>query len=108
LGEEALTWLDFEITLKPTAPNGLILYNGHRGDGFGDFMALYLRDGCVEFAYDLGTGAGIVTSQHRISLGEWHRVRTKKSVNSSIIKVFGSRYRGSLANRINGIVLLLI
>lgn len=77
LGEEALTWLDFEITLKPTAPNGLILYNGHRGDGFGDFMALYLRDGCVEFAYDLGTGAGIVTSQHRISLGEWHRVRTK-------------------------------
>jgi hypothetical protein len=86
LGEEALTWLDFEITLKPTAPNGLILYNGHRGDGFGDFMALYLRDGCVEFAYDLGTGAGIVTSQHRISLGEWHRVRTKNLSNHRLSK----------------------
>ncbi|KAJ3637703.1 hypothetical protein MTP99_001141 [Tenebrio molitor] len=87
LGEEALTWLDFEITLKPTAPNGLILYNGHRGDGFGDFMALYLRDGCVEFAYDLGTGAGIVTSQHRISLGEWHRVRVSRTGRLAILSV---------------------
>ncbi|XP_044264183.1 pikachurin [Tribolium madens] len=87
LGEEALTWLDFEITLKPTSPNGLILYNGHRGDGFGDFMALYLRDGYMEFAYDLGTGAGFVTSQHRISLGEWHRVRVSRTGRLAILSV---------------------
>nr|XP_015836790.1 PREDICTED: pikachurin [Tribolium castaneum] len=87
LGEEALTWLDFEITLKPTAPNGLVLYNGHRGDGFGDFMALYLRDGYMEFAYDLGTGAGFVTSQHRISLGEWHRVRVSRTGRLAILSV---------------------
>lgn len=74
LGEDALTWLDFEITLKPTSPNGLILYNGHRGDGFGDFMALSINDGYIEFTYDLGTGAGIVLSQRRLTLGEWHQV----------------------------------
>lgn len=42
LGEDALTWLELEITVKPTITNGLVLYNGHRADGFGDFMALYL------------------------------------------------------------------
>lgn len=76
LADEALTWLDLEITLKPTAPNGLILYNGHRTDGFGDYMALYLKDGFLEFSYDLGTGSAIVTSQLRIDLGEWHQVCT--------------------------------
>lgn len=74
LGEDALTWLDLEIVCKPTARNGLIVYNGNRGDGLGDFMALYLNDGFVEFAYDLGTGAGVVRSQYPVTLGEWHQV----------------------------------
>lgn len=74
LGEDALTWLDFEIVFKPNAPDGLLIYNGHRSDGYGDFMALYLIEQYVEFAFDLGTGASVVTSKYRISLGEWHKV----------------------------------
>lgn len=60
LGDSALTWLDIEVTLKPNAPDGLLLYNGHKSDGTGDFLALYMNEGFVEFAFDLGTGTAFV------------------------------------------------
>lgn len=87
LAEEALTWLDMEITLKPTAADGIILYNGQRNDGEGDFMTLYLREGFVEFAYDLGTGIGIAKSEHRISMGEWHQIRVSRTGRLAILEV---------------------
>lgn len=60
LGDSALSWLDLQLTLKPTAASGLILYNGHRSDGIGDFMALSMADRHVEFSFDLGTGPATV------------------------------------------------
>lgn len=87
LGDDALTWLDLEVTLKPNAEDGLLLYNGHRTDGMGDFMALYLNEGFVEFAYDLGTGAGIARTQHKISLGEWHQIRVSRTGRLAILEV---------------------
>lgn len=87
LGEGALTWLDLQATLKPTADDGLVVYNGHRGDGIGDFMALYLNGGRLEFAYDLGTGVAIATSHHRVSLGEWHEVRVSRTGRLAILEV---------------------
>lgn len=87
LGDDALTWLDLEITLKPTSSDGLLLYNGHRADGEGDFMALYLNDGLVEFAYDLGTGVGVAQSVHKLSLGEWHQIRVSRTGRLAILEV---------------------
>lgn len=46
-------------------------------DGTGDFMGLYLNDGFLEFAYDLGTGAAIIRSHDRVDLSEWHEVSLK-------------------------------
>ena len=60
LGGSALSWLDIVIVLKPDALNGVILYNGHRADGVGDFIALYTSDGHLEFTFDLGTGAATI------------------------------------------------
>lgn len=87
LAEDALTWLDMEITLKPNARDGLLLYNGQRADGEGDFMALYLNDGFIEFAYDLGTGVGIARTEHRVSLGEWHQIRVSRTGRLAILEV---------------------
>lgn len=74
LADTALTWLDVDITFKPNAPDGLILYDGNRIDGTSDFMALFLEDGYVKFVYDLGTGSAVAISNFRIMLGEWHQV----------------------------------
>lgn len=40
-------------------------------------MGMYLNDGFVEFAYDLGTGAAVIRSHQRVLLSEWHEVREK-------------------------------
>ncbi|XP_066257439.1 pikachurin-like [Euwallacea similis] len=87
LAESALTWLDLEITFKPTLSDGLIIYNGHRIDGTGDFMGVYLNDGFVEFAYDLGTGAALIRSHERVLLSEWHEVRLSRTGRLAILTV---------------------
>lgn len=55
-----LSWLELEIVVKPDAMDGLILYNGYKTDGMGDFIALTIDQGYFEFAMDLGTGTAIV------------------------------------------------
>ncbi|KOX75910.1 Pikachurin, partial [Melipona quadrifasciata] len=56
LADTSLSWLELAVTLKPTAADGVILYNGHHSDATGDFIALYLSSGHVQFTFDLGTG----------------------------------------------------
>lgn len=87
LEDEALMWLDMEITFKSTTGYGLVLYNGQRADGEGDFMGLYIIDGYVEFAYDLGTGIGIARSERPISIGEWHQVMVSRTGRLAIMQV---------------------
>jgi pikachurin len=60
LGSSALSWLELRLVFKPEAPDGLILYNGGRADGVGDFASLALIGGHLEFTFDLGTGPATV------------------------------------------------
>ena len=60
VGTSALSYLSLEVTIKPTAPDGILLYNGLHDNGQGEFMAVSMRDGHVEFAFDLGTGVTFV------------------------------------------------
>ena len=53
-------WNDFELVIRPTEDNGLILYNGDRSNPNGDFVAVFLSQGYIEFAFDAGDGATIV------------------------------------------------
>ncbi|CAH1394296.1 unnamed protein product [Nezara viridula] len=87
LGGSALSWLDIVIVLKPNALNGVILYNGHRADGMGDFIALYTSDGHLEFTFDLGTGAATIRSSEPLSLGEWHEVTISRTGRLAVLQV---------------------
>lgn len=57
LGYNTLSWLDLEIIVKPTSSDGIVLYNGHKIDGMGDFIAVYMSAGYLTFTFDLGTGS---------------------------------------------------
>ncbi len=46
-------------TFKAESDEGLLLYNGDREDGQGDFMAIFLNQGFLEFAFDVGNGVAI-------------------------------------------------
>ncbi|XP_073999435.1 EGF like, fibronectin type III and laminin G domains protein pikachurin isoform X2 [Rhodnius prolixus] len=87
LGSSALSWLDLVIVLKPEDQSGIILYNGHRADGMGDFVALYFSDGHLEFAFDLGTGHATIRSSEPLSMGEWHEVRISRTGRLAVLQV---------------------
>ena len=46
--------------------------------GEGDFMSLGLREGRVEFRFDVGSGPAIIQSDP-IEMGRWHTVRIKRN-----------------------------
>ena len=64
----------FTIRLKTNASFGLIFFTSEREDGSGDFMALTLNDGFVEFSFDTGGGKVTITSDVRINNGSYHTV----------------------------------
>lgn len=44
-----------EVWFLPTSIDGVLLYNGQNTEG-GDFIALNLKNGHVEFTFNLGSG----------------------------------------------------
>ena len=87
LGDSALIWLTVEIIFKPEARNGILLYNGDRNDGRGDFMAVVLDDGFVVFLMDLGSGVGLSRSVQRVELGAWHNVTVQRTRGEILLHV---------------------
>jgi len=55
-----MTLYNIEIVFMPTSDDGLLLYNGYSTHRTGDFLSLTLRNGFVEYCFDLGTGPAII------------------------------------------------
>ncbi|CAD7077010.1 unnamed protein product [Hermetia illucens] len=85
LGDSALIWLEIEMIIKAHRGDGLLLYSGHEDSG--DFIALSLKDGFVEFSFDLGSGLAFVRSKYPISLGQWHSVKVSRTARLAVLKV---------------------
>ncbi|KAM4709597.1 pikachurin isoform 2-T2 [Discoglossus pictus] len=66
----------FQITVEFRAQgdDGLILYCGENEYGRGDFMSLAIIRRSVQFRFNCGTGAAVLTSESKIKLGTWHTV----------------------------------
>ncbi|RZB41729.1 basement membrane-specific heparan sulfate proteoglycan core protein, partial [Asbolus verrucosus] len=81
---DAYLQFNFEVSFKPQNSDGLILYNGNKGnDRSGDFISLSLVNGVPEFRYMLGHAVTVVKADHPVSLNQWHTVkviRHKKKV----------------------------
>ncbi|XP_011498922.1 PREDICTED: pikachurin [Ceratosolen solmsi marchali] len=97
LAETSLSWLELSVTLKPTSPDGVILYNGHHSDATGDFIALYLTEGHVQFTFDLGTGCATLRSKRPVRLGEWIEVRVSRTGRLASLEVENEPEREILA-----------
>ncbi|XP_076234057.1 pikachurin [Calliopsis andreniformis] len=87
LADTSLSWLELAVTLKPTTADGVILYNGHHSDATGDFIALYLSSGHVQFTFDLGTGPATLRSENPVRLGEWVEVRVSRTGRLASLEV---------------------
>lgn len=62
---------NFTIEFKTTADTGVLFYvsEEHR-----DFMAVYLQNGLVHFAFNCGSGAARITSVQTYNDDNWHTV----------------------------------
>ena len=60
LRRTVLMFTEIEIVFKPSDKDGLLLYNGYRTDRTGDYIALSLRGGFLEFRFNLGTGPALL------------------------------------------------
>ncbi|MEE6458052.1 hypothetical protein FKM82_000164 [Ascaphus truei] len=66
----------FQITVEFRAEgdDGLLLYCGENEYGRGDFMSVAIIRRSVQFRFNCGTGAAVITSDRKIKLGSWHIV----------------------------------
>ncbi|CAN8004386.1 unnamed protein product, partial [Ixodes hexagonus] len=82
LGNAHLSYLDVQVAFKPLSPHGLFFYNGCKMDGTGDFVALQMANGYVEFRFDLSSGTAVLRQvrSHRQQLFiSWHTVRASRT-----------------------------
>ena len=59
LGDDSPLMTDIELVVRPAGDptGGILVYNGARNDGEGDFVAVYVaEDGRVAMAFDNGDG----------------------------------------------------
>ncbi|XP_041972010.1 pikachurin [Aricia agestis] len=95
LGNSAQSWLDIQITVKPSSGDGLVLYDAEHVSGDGDFFSIHLRDYFVEFAFDLGSGIALVRSAYPLQKDEWHIVSVSRAGRRATLRV---RSLGAHAN----------
>ncbi|XP_074655738.1 basement membrane-specific heparan sulfate proteoglycan core protein-like [Tubulanus polymorphus] len=70
-----------------TLDDAILLYNGQRRDGGGDFLSLTIRDRRIELRYDSGSGTAVITSQNRVQIGKWTRVVAERSQRDGMLTV---------------------
>ena len=80
-------FLEIQIIFKPQSLNGVILYNGQRMDGGGDFVSINLVDGFVEFRFNPGNGPAVIRSLSSIQLNEWHTVYASRTAMMGVLQV---------------------
>ncbi|XP_057605475.1 agrin isoform X2 [Hippopotamus amphibius kiboko] len=83
LGEK----MALEVVFLARGPSGLLLYNGQKTDGKGDFVSLALHDRRLEFRYDLGKGAAVIRSKEPVALGAWTRVSLERHGRKGAMRV---------------------
>ncbi|XP_063662261.1 agrin isoform X9 [Pan troglodytes] len=83
LGEK----MALEVVFLARGPSGLLLYNGQKTDGKGDFVSLALQDRHLEFRYDLGKGAAVIRSREPVTLGAWTRVSLERNGRKGALRV---------------------
>ncbi|XP_030883003.1 agrin isoform X1 [Leptonychotes weddellii] len=83
LGEKMV----LEVVFLARGPNGLLLFNGQKTDGKGDFVSLALRDRFLEFRYDLGKGAAVIRSKEPVALDTWTRVLLERNGRKGAMRV---------------------
>jgi len=68
------------LSFLPYASEGLLLYSAYRSSATtADFISLAMKNGFLEFRYNLGSGTNPIISSSRLTLGQWHDVYASRT-----------------------------
>ncbi|CAH3185759.1 unnamed protein product [Porites lobata] len=71
------------LEIKTEAQNGVILWQGERRDHF----TIGLRDGFLEFRFELGSGPAVLQSLSPVNDSQWHSIKVYRSFSEGSLKV---------------------
>uniref|UniRef100_A0A915PQH1 Laminin subunit alpha n=1 Tax=Setaria digitata TaxID=48799 RepID=A0A915PQH1_9BILA len=66
----------FSVQLRATASNGIIMFTTNNKHT--DYLALYLVNGIIHFAYNSGSGQAVLKSRRSVMDDEWHSIRAER------------------------------
>ncbi|VDO28711.1 unnamed protein product, partial [Onchocerca flexuosa] len=66
----------FSVQLRATASNGIIMFTTNNKHT--DYLALYLINGIIHFAYNSGSGQAVLKSKRSVMDDEWHTIRAER------------------------------
>ncbi|XP_022699692.1 pikachurin-like isoform X1 [Varroa jacobsoni] len=66
--------MQISLEFKPETHNALLLYSGEQANLQGDYVAILLVEGFVEFRFDCGMGEGILRSDQPVVLSSWNKL----------------------------------
>ncbi|XP_056008873.1 LOW QUALITY PROTEIN: agrin-like [Ostrea edulis] len=82
--------LMFEIRLKILNEDGIITFASQYPNGTGDFIAVTVVKGYLEFRYDLGSGLALIRSKEQLTRNKYHRVVVNRVGKSGQLQVDNS------------------
>ncbi|XP_067659130.1 basement membrane-specific heparan sulfate proteoglycan core protein-like isoform X2 [Haliotis asinina] len=86
--QDGLLQVQLSLMFKPRSlDDGLILYNAQQQDGRGDFMAIMIKDGYLEFRFDTGSGPAVLRSRNPLRLDDWTMVVAERKGNEGMLIV---------------------
>ncbi|XP_050436691.1 agrin-like [Adelges cooleyi] len=77
---------NLEMEFKSFSGDGILLYDQQQSDGFGDFISIAIVNKFVEFKYNLGNGAVVLTSLHPITIGSKHKIIAKRYQKDGLLQ----------------------
>lgn len=79
---------EIELSIKPESLDGVILFNGQDSESDSrDYVYLGLKDGYVEYKFELGGGPMTVSSESRIELNNWITIKISRHFKDGLLFV---------------------
>ncbi|XP_052547647.1 basement membrane-specific heparan sulfate proteoglycan core protein isoform X10 [Tympanuchus pallidicinctus] len=87
--KDAYKTFEIQITFRPDAADGMLLYNGQRKSSGADFISFGLVGGRPEFRFDAGSGMATIRDPTPLRLGKYHTVRLFRNLTRGSLQVDG-------------------
>ncbi|XP_069467045.1 basement membrane-specific heparan sulfate proteoglycan core protein isoform X3 [Ambystoma mexicanum] len=85
--KDAYKRFEIQITFRPDAADGMLVYNGQQKNTGGDFISFGLVGGRPELRFDAGSGMATIRYPTPLKLGEFHTVILYRNLTQGALAV---------------------